>query len=70
MRRAALVVAAMLATGCVPSETAIVRSPTASPSVNSDLSQHRVIVREGVVWVRYLEASLLTPSVRDEAAER
>ena len=40
------------------------------PEPSSDLAQHRVLVREGVVWVRYLEASLLVPSVRDEAAER
>jgi hypothetical protein len=37
---------------------------------NSDLAQHRVIVRDGAVWVRYADASLLVPSVRDEAAER
>ena len=36
----------------------------------SDLPQHRVIVRDGMVWVRYVEDSLLVPSVPDEAAER
>jgi hypothetical protein len=40
------------------------------PEPASDLSQHQVIVRDGSVWVRYVEDSLLTPSVRDEAAER
>jgi len=36
----------------------------------SDLAQHRVIVRDGMVWVYYLDDSLLVPSVPDEAAER
>lgn len=40
------------------------------PEPLSDLVQHRVIVREGQVWVRYVEGSLLVPSVQDEAAER
>jgi len=40
------------------------------PEPASDLSQHQVIVRDGSVWVRYVEDSLLVPSVRDEAAER
>jgi hypothetical protein len=40
------------------------------PEPASDLSQHRVIVRDGLVWVLYLYDSLMTPSVRDEAAER
>lgn len=40
------------------------------PEPQSDLAQHRVIIRDGIVWVRYVEASLLVPSVQDEAAER
>jgi hypothetical protein len=40
------------------------------PEPASDLTQHRVIVRDGLVWVQYLYDSLMTPSVRDEAAER
>lgn len=40
------------------------------PEPASDLSQHQVIVRDRSVWVRYVEDSLLVPSVRDEAAER
>src|SRR2546423_9408667 len=40
------------------------------PEPASDLSQHEVIVRDGSVWVYYVEDSLLVPSVRDEAAER
>lgn len=40
------------------------------PEPASNLSQHRVIVRDGQVWVRYVDDSLLTPSVPDEAAER
>jgi hypothetical protein len=40
------------------------------PEPASDLSQHQVMVRGGSVWVRYIEDSLLVPSVRDEAAER
>ena len=40
------------------------------PEPASDLSQHRVIVRDGLVWVHYLYDSLMTPSVRDDAAER
>lgn len=41
-----------------------------SPDPNSEMSQHRVIVREGIVWVYYLDANRLSPAVRDEAAER
>ncbi len=40
------------------------------PEPNSDLAQHRVIVRDGTVWVYYLEAGLSIPSVPDESAER
>jgi hypothetical protein len=40
------------------------------PEPASDLSQHEVILRDGSLWVRYVEDSLLVPSVRDEAAER
>jgi hypothetical protein len=39
------------------------------PEPASNLTQHRVIVRDGQVWVRYLEDSMLWPSVPDEAAE-
>jgi hypothetical protein len=39
------------------------------PEPASNLTQHRVIVRDGQVWVRYLEDSMLSPSVPDEAAE-
>ena len=40
------------------------------PEPASDLVQHRVIVRDGTVWIRYGESTLLTPSVANEAAER
>jgi len=40
------------------------------PEPQSDLPQHRVIVRDGVVWVYYYDAGRFVPSVRDEAAER
>ena len=40
------------------------------PEPASDLAQHRVIVRDGIVWVNYARDVLLTPSVPDEAAER
>jgi hypothetical protein len=40
------------------------------PEPASNLSQHRVIVRDGQVWVRYVDDSVLSPSVPDEAAER
>ena len=39
------------------------------PEPASNLTQHRVIVRDGQVWVRYVEDSMLSPSVPDEAAE-
>jgi hypothetical protein len=39
------------------------------PEPASNLTQHRVIVREGQVWVRYIEDGMLWPSVPDEAAE-
>jgi len=39
------------------------------PEPASNLTQHRVIVRDGQVWVRYIEDGMLWPSVRDEAAE-
>lgn len=39
------------------------------PEPASDLTQHRVIVRDGQVWVRYIEDSPRFPSVPDEAAE-
>src|SRR5437762_784421 len=39
------------------------------PEPASNLTQHRVIVRDGQVWVRYVEDGMLWPSVRDEAAE-
>ncbi len=39
------------------------------PEPSSDLPQHRVIVRDGLVWVGYIESSRYIPSVRDEAAE-
>lgn len=35
----------------------------------SNLTQHRVIVRDSQVWVRYVDDSMLTPSVPDEAAQ-
>lgn len=40
------------------------------PEPSSDLVQHRVILREGKVWVRYIEGTLNEPSVADETAER
>ncbi|TME63270.1 MAG: hypothetical protein E6I51_04840 [Chloroflexi bacterium] len=40
------------------------------PEPSSDLPQHDVIVRDGIVWVRYTEAGRYLPSVPDEAAER
>jgi len=40
------------------------------PEPASDLAQYRVIVRDGNVWLRYGQAGILTPSVRDESAER
>lgn len=40
------------------------------PDPNSEMSQHRVIIRDGAVWVHYLDASRLFPAVPDEAAER
>jgi hypothetical protein len=39
------------------------------PEPASDLTQHRVIVRDGQVWVRYIEDSQRFLSVADEAAE-
>jgi len=39
------------------------------PEPASNLTQHQVIVRDGHVWVRYIEDSGLSPSVPDEAAE-
>ena len=39
------------------------------PEPASNLTQHRVIVRDGQVWVRYVEEGMLWPSVPDEAAE-
>ena len=39
------------------------------PEPASNLTQHRVIVRDGQVWVRYIEEGMLWPSVPDEAAE-
>ena len=39
------------------------------PEPASNLTQHRVIVRDGQVWVRYVEDGMLWPSVPDEAAE-
>lgn len=40
------------------------------PEPASNLTQHHVIVRDGIVWVNYLYDTLSTPSVPDEAAER
>lgn len=40
------------------------------PEPLSDLGQHRVIVRDGIVWVYYYAYGLFVPSVPDEAAER
>jgi hypothetical protein len=40
------------------------------PEPQTDLVQHRVIVRDGLVWVRYIDGSLNVPSVLIEAAER
>lgn len=40
------------------------------PEPASDLPQHRVIVRDGLVWVNYARDVLLSPTVKDEAAER
>src|SRR5439155_926538 len=39
------------------------------PEPASNLTQHRVIVRDGQVWVRYIEEGMLWPSVPDEPAE-
>jgi len=39
------------------------------PEPSSDLVQHRVILRDGKAWVRYVEGTLNVPSVADEAAE-
>jgi hypothetical protein len=39
------------------------------PEPASNLTQHRVIVRDGQVWVRYVEDAMMSPSVPDEAAE-
>ena len=39
------------------------------PEPASNLRQHRVIVRDGQVWVRYVEEWMPWPSVPDEAAE-
>ena len=39
------------------------------PEPASNLTQHRVIVRDGQVWVRYVEDGMQWPSVPDEAAE-
>jgi len=39
------------------------------PEPASNLTQHRVIVRDGAVWVRYVEDGMLWPSVPDEASE-
>jgi hypothetical protein len=39
------------------------------PEPASDLTQHRVIVRDGQVWVRYIEDSQRFISLPDEAAE-
>jgi hypothetical protein len=40
------------------------------PEPASDLTQHHVIVRDGIVWVHYLTDTLNGPPVPDEAAER
>ena len=40
------------------------------PEPSSNQTQHRVIVRDGQVWVRYVEETMISPSVPDEAAER
>ena len=40
------------------------------PEPASDLTQHHVIVRDGIVWVNYVRDTLNTPTVPDEAAER
>lgn len=40
------------------------------PEPASDLTQHHVIVRDGIVWVNYVRDTLSTPTVADEAAER
>ena len=40
------------------------------PEPLSDLSQHHVIVRDGIVWVHYATDTLNSPPVPDEAAER
>jgi hypothetical protein len=40
------------------------------PEPASNLTQHRVIVRDGQLWVRYVDDFMLSPSVPDEAAER
>lgn len=39
------------------------------PEPLSDLTQHRVIVRDGIVWVGYTRDTLNSPPVPDEAAE-
>lgn len=41
-----------------------------APDPNSEMSQHRVIVRDGSAWVQYLDSFRALPAVRDEAAER
>ena len=40
------------------------------PEPMSDLGQHRVITRDGIVWVYYYEYGISVPSVQNEAAER
>jgi hypothetical protein len=39
------------------------------PEPASNLTQHRVIMRDGQVWVRYVEDSMLSPSVPNEGTE-
>jgi hypothetical protein len=34
------------------------------------MSRHRVIVRDGTVWVRYEDAAAMSLTVEEDAAER
>jgi hypothetical protein len=40
------------------------------PEPASDMSRHRVIVRDGTVWVRYEDAAAMSLTVEEDAAER
>ena len=40
------------------------------PEPQSNLTQHRAIIRDGIVWVGYTRDTRSTPTVPNEAAER